>query len=69
MDDERTAILINELTRCRNDAALVVHALGCAIQLIERLIAFTPDGSALHPEVATAKSALDRAMNAIRGEK
>lgn len=69
MDDERTALVMNELTRCRSEAALVVHALDCAIQLIEMLIAFMPDGTVLHPNVATAKGALDRAMGAIRGEK
>jgi hypothetical protein len=58
-----------EIERCRQDAALVVHALNCAVQLIEMLIAFTPEGSTLHPGVATAKGALDHAMLALTGKR
>jgi hypothetical protein len=56
-----------ELTKTRADAALVVHALNCAIQLTEALIAYMPDNSPLHPNVASAKNALDTAMRAIHG--
>jgi hypothetical protein len=56
-----------ELNTTRADAALVVHALNCAIQLTEALIAYMPDNSPLHPSVASAKGALDAAMKAIHG--
>lgn len=58
-----------QLQACRNDAALVIHALDCAIQLVAVLIAFTPDGSAMHPGVAAAKEGLDDAMAAIHGRR
>lgn len=56
-----------ELEKTRIDAGMVVHALNCAVQLIEALIAFTPHGSVVHPNVATCKTALDNAMHAITG--
>jgi hypothetical protein len=54
-----------ELTKSREGAALIIHALNCAIQLTDALIAYTPDGSPLHPGVGAAKGALDDAMRAI----
>ena len=54
--------LERELTNCRADAALVIHALNCAAQLTEMLMAFAPEGSVLHPGVASAKTQLDMAM-------
>jgi hypothetical protein len=57
---------MNELTKTREDAAKVIHALDCAIQLIEALIAFLPDGTVLPEGVATAKHALDHAMKELR---
>lgn len=62
---ERIRELTNELNELRAGSALVVHALNCAIQLTDALIAYTPDGSPLHPNVAAAKGALDQAMHAI----
>jgi hypothetical protein len=58
-----------ELSSCRQDAAMVIHALDCAVQLVAVLIAFMPDGSPIHPGVATAKDALDDAMAAIHGRR
>jgi hypothetical protein len=63
---DKTATLELELRQTREDAALVIHALNCAVQLIEALIAYYPDGSPLHPNVALWKAALDDAMGAIR---
>jgi hypothetical protein len=57
--------LESELSKAREGAALIIHALNCAIQLTDALIAYTPDGSPLHPNVATAKGALDHAMRVI----
>lgn len=54
-----------ELAKVREGAALIVHALNCAIQLTEALITYMPDQSPLHPNVATCKGALDQAMRAI----
>ena len=48
-------------------AGLVVHALNCAVQLTEALIAYMPDGSPMHPDVARCKNELDCAMRAING--
>lgn len=58
-----------ELKHVREDAALVVHALNCAIQLTDALIAYLPEGSPIHPNVATCKSTLDTAMLALRNIK
>lgn len=54
-----------ELAKVREGAALVVHALNCAIQLTEALITYMPDQSPLHPSVGACKGALDQAMRAI----
>jgi|KBSMisStaDraftv2_1062788.scaffolds.fasta_scaffold61254_6 hypothetical protein len=58
--------LEQELRRVKEDAALVVHALTCSIQLIDALIAYMPEGSPMSPSVGTCKGALDQAMMAIR---
>jgi hypothetical protein len=57
--------LRHELKQTKANAALVVHALTCAIQLTEVLLAFYPENSQLHPEFAAAKNALDEALTAI----
>jgi hypothetical protein len=64
---KQTGMLQRELEKTRQDAALVVHALNCAIQLIEALITYTPEGTSLHPGVATCKATLDQAIAAFRG--
>lgn len=67
---EVTQTLLNkELGKTRHDAGLVVHALDCAIALIEQLILFLPDGSPVPDGVATCKAALDRAMSAVTGKR
>lgn len=63
----RTAMAEEELQRCQQDAALVIHALECSIILIEKLLINLPSGQPIDPGVATAKGALDRAMAAIHG--
>lgn len=62
-------MLEHELEQCRADAALVVHALDCAMQLTEALISFLPSGTPLHPAVATAKHNFDRAWAAVQGKQ
>jgi len=54
-----------ELKSVRADAALVVHALHCATQLTDALIAFLPEGSPISSGVATCKENLDAAMRQI----
>jgi hypothetical protein len=63
------AKLKQELYQTRADAALVVHALNCALQWGEALFTFLPEGTPLHPNVSAAKGALDRAMAAVRGRQ
>jgi hypothetical protein len=53
------------LLKASEGNALIIHALNCALQLVEALIAFTPNNTPLHPGVATAKGALHEAMRAI----
>lgn len=55
-----------ELHNTRTDAAKLVYALDCAIQLIEALIMFLPHGTVLPEGVTTAKYVLDRAMEELR---
>jgi hypothetical protein len=45
------------LLKASEGNALIIHALNCALQLVEALIAFTPNNTPLHPGVATAKGA------------
>jgi hypothetical protein len=66
-NQHRIKELETELSKTRESAAMIVHALNCAMQLIEVLIAYTPDNTPLHPGVGTAKGALDEAMRAIYG--
>lgn len=64
-NSHRAKELETELAKCREGAGLIIHALNCAIQLTDALIAYMPDGSPLHPDVAASKGALDQAMRAI----
>jgi hypothetical protein len=64
-NQQRIKELETELSKTRESAAMIVHALNCAVQLTEALITYMPDQSPLHPSVATAKGALDDAMRAI----
>ena len=61
------ARLQNELAQARADAAKVVHALDCAVQTVDALIAWMPEGLTLSPGVATCKHHLDEAMRAVMG--
>jgi len=58
-----------ELKSVRADAALVVHALNCAIQLIDALIVYLPEGSPISGGVATCKQNLDQAMLQISRQR
>lgn len=64
-NQDRIRELEAQLSKACQGNALIIHALNCALQLIEVLIAFTPDNTPLHPGVATAKGALHEAMRAI----
>lgn len=55
-----------ELEQARIGNAKVVHALDCALQLVETLIAFLPEGQPLHPGLDAAKGALDQALKELR---
>ena len=57
--------LMTALQQAAADSALVIEALSRAIQMIEVLIAYMPDGQPVHPGVVTCKSALDDAMRAM----
>ncbi len=54
-----------ELSACRRDAALVIHALDRSCQLIEAYLAWLPEGQVMSPGLETAKEAWTRAMRAI----
>ena len=56
-----------QLSKACQGNALIIHALNCALQLIEVLIAFYPENTPMHPGVGTAKGALHEAMRAING--
>ena len=56
-----------ELTQLRIDAAKVVSALDCAVQTVDALIAWMPEGLTLSPEVSGCKQRLDMAMRAVMG--
>lgn len=56
-----------ELTQVRVDAAKLVYALDCAVQTVDALIAWMPEGLALSPEVGGCKERLDKAMRAVMG--
>lgn len=55
-----------ELEDARLGNAKVIHALDCAVQLIEALIMYLPAGTVLPEGVTTAKGALDHAMRELR---
>lgn len=61
---QQCAHLMDEL---RTDAAKVVHALDAAVQTVDALIAWMPEGLALSPDVAACKQRLDMAIAAITG--
>jgi hypothetical protein len=63
---QETVMLRKELQAIRADAARVVQALDCALQLIDCLIAFLPEGMVLPEGVKTCKHRLDEAMDNIR---
>jgi len=54
-----------EIEALREDTARVLYALDCALQLVECLIAFTPEGVVLPEGVATCKYRLDEAMKKL----
>jgi len=62
---EWIAMLEAELRQTRLDAAKVVHALDCAVQLVEALIKWLPAGMELSTDVKARKEDLDRAMRVI----
>ena len=59
---------INEerLQQPRRDAATVVHALDTAVQLIDTLIAWMPEGNIISHDLGRAKNAFDRAFAAMQ---
>jgi hypothetical protein len=63
---ERVLELERQLTEMQIGSAKAIHALDCAIQLVEALIAYLPEGTVLPEGVATAKHALDHAMKELR---
>ena len=65
--DEELAQLKAQLEEARAGNALVVHALGCALQWGEALFAFLPEGTVLPEGVKTANGALAQAMRALKG--
>ncbi len=56
-----------ELVQVRADTAKVIHALDCAMQTVDALIAWMPEGLNLSPEVSGCKERLDIAMRAVMG--
>lgn len=64
---EKSQIALNhELKVARADAGRILYALDCAIQLIEQLIIYLPDGSPISEQVAGCKLRLDHAMSDMR---
>jgi hypothetical protein len=64
--NKRELKLERQLTEMQIGGAKAIHALDCAIQLVEALIAYLPDGTVLPEGVSTAKRALDHAMKELR---
>ncbi len=64
---EENAKLRRELRQVHADSANIVLALDAAMQLIEALIMFLPDGQPLPPQLAGVKQRLDEAMLKLRG--
>jgi hypothetical protein len=54
------------LSEARIGNGKIVHALDTAIQLVEALIMFLPEGMILPDGVKTAKGALDHALRELR---
>jgi len=54
-----------EIAQLREDGARVSYALDCALQLVECLIAWAPEGTVLPEGVKTCKYRLDEAMRQI----
>jgi hypothetical protein len=63
------ATCAHTLNEVRVDTAKVIHALDCAIQTVDALIAWMPEGLNLSPDVGGCKERLDRAMLAVMGRK
>jgi hypothetical protein len=59
----------DEVRTLREDSALVVYALDCAVQLTDSLITWLPEGMVLPEGVKTCKYRLDEAMKAIGRRK
>ena len=57
----------NTMVELRADAAKVIHALDCAVQTVDALISWMPEGLTLSPEVSGCKERLDNAMRAVMG--
>jgi hypothetical protein len=66
---EEGRALREELRVLREDSALVVYALECALQLTDSLITWMPEGTVLSEGVRTCKYRLDEAMQAIGNRK
>jgi hypothetical protein len=64
---EENQQLSAELQQARTDAALIIHALDCAMVWIGALIRFLPEGQPLDPGLESAKAGFDRAWNAVHG--
>jgi hypothetical protein len=62
----QAAQLREELRQVRSDSALVVYTLDQAMQLIDALILYLPEGQVMPPYLAEAKHRLDVAMDQIR---
>jgi hypothetical protein len=58
--------LRHQLAAARAGNAKVIYALDRAMQLIEVLIAYLPEGQPVHPGLETAQNALREALKAIR---
>jgi hypothetical protein len=55
------------LEQTRIDSAKVMHALDCALQTVDALLAWMPEGLTLSPEVSGCKQRLNAAMDAMIG--
>jgi hypothetical protein len=68
-DESVIARLQVELAQIRTGTAKVVHALDAAVQTVDALIAWMPEGLNLSPEVSGCKERLDMAMRAVMGKR
>ena len=55
------------LEQARIDSARVMQALDCALQTVDALLAWMPEGLTLSPEVSGCKQRLNAAMDAVIG--